>query len=566
MKNKKLLLIPLVILLAGLVYVFVLKGRLSSGGGDVTRVTETTTARSEREEKRKAEYKEFYVPLKPLDNPYIPTRKTVKGLYMKAHVAGSKFRTSQVSGYADYVKRLIGEKKGAVDEAIENETTTIEKMLGIIEATEVNALVIDIKEDGGYVTWPTDIKGVADIQREHPLDFEYYEPLLQYCKEKGIYTIARIVAFKDPYLAEKFPEHAMQLKTGGLYRDGSGTPWVNPFDHFVWEYVVSIAKEAALRGFDEINFDYVRFPDNAAVYNETADFPGRDGKRKDKNIEDFLIYAGKELTPYDVFLSADVFGIVTQSWDDSDDIGQTWRKISRVVDVICPMIYPSHYGTGWYGFDVPDQEPYDVTRAALREAIEKNASQEHVPVIRPWIQGFTATWVQGYKEYTPEVIADQIIAAHELGIEEYLVWNAENVYDPMTFVYQDRIHKVDTDTQDLLGRTAQEALEMYLMAQKKQKTKEEYLLTPPALRTSEFDDFDRYIREVTNRKLFEYGIDEIRERDGGGYEAEVSGLYNSLLGVHEMDHEQFLILKEHGVWKIYQDFIRFEDREVPVGN
>lgn len=99
-----------------------------------------------------------------MDNPYIPTRKTVKGLYMKAHVAGSKFRTSQVSAYADYVKRLIGEKKGAVDEAIENETTTIEKMLGIIEATEVNALVIDIKEDGGYVTWPTDIKGVADIQ------------------------------------------------------------------------------------------------------------------------------------------------------------------------------------------------------------------------------------------------------------------------------------------------------------------------------------------------------------------------------------------------------------------
>ena len=395
MKNKKLLLIPLIIVIAVLAYFLVRKGAFSSGGGNATRITETTKARSEREERRKAEYKEFYVPLKPLENPYIPTRKEVKGLYMKAHVAGSKFRTSQVSAYADYVKKLTGEKKGAADEAIENETTTIEKMLGIVEATEINALVIDIKEDGGYVTWPTDIKGVEEIQGEHPLDFETYEPLLDYCREKGIYTIARIVAFKDPYLAEKFPEHAMQLKTGGLYRDGSGTPWVNPFDRFVWDYVISIAKEAALRGFDEINFDYVRFPDNAAVYNETAEFPGRDDKRKDTNIEDFLIYAGKELTPYDVFLSADVFGIVTQSWDDSDDIGQNWRKISRVVDVICPMIYPSHYGTGWYGFDVPDQEPYEVMRAALREAIEKNASQEHVPVIRPWIQGFTATWVQG---------------------------------------------------------------------------------------------------------------------------------------------------------------------------
>lgn len=566
MKNKKILLIPVIVAMLLLVYFFARKGVFQSGVRNTTHITETTNERREREEQRKAKYKDFYVPLKSLDNPYVPTRKEVKGLYMKAHVAGSKFRTSQVNAYADYAKKLIGEKKGAVDEAIENETTTVEKMLGIIEATEVNALVIDVKEDGGYVTWPTDIKGVTAIQGEHPLDFETYEPILKYCKDKGIYTIARIVAFKDPYLAEKFPEHAMQLKTGGLYRDGSGTPWVNPFDHFVWEYVVSIAKEAALRGFDEINFDYVRFPDNAAVYNETAEFPGRGDKRKDRNIEEFLTYAGKELSAYQVFLSADVFGIVTQSWDDSDDIGQTWRKISRVVDVICPMIYPSHYGTGWYGFEVPDQEPYKVMRAALKEAIEKNASQEHVPAIRPWIQGFTATWVQGHKEYTPEVIADQIVAAHELGIEEYLVWNAENIYDPMTFVYKDRIHKVETDTQDLLGRTPKEALEMYLTAQKKQKTKDEYLLTPPKLRTSEFEDFDRYVREETNRKLFEYAIDEIRERDGGGYEAEVSGLYNSLMGVHEMDHERFAILKEHGVWKIYQNFIRFEDREVLVGD
>lgn len=555
-----------IFILAILLIVFaIFQIRKKGSDREVKKITETQAQRKEREEKRKIKDGDFYVPLKDLHNPYEPKSVSAKGLYVKAHVAGYTFNEKKIDAYADYIKKMSGASKEPVDESIEDETNVLEKILGICKGTEINALVIDIKGDEGYVTWPTDIPKVAEIQKEHTLDFENYKPLLEYMKKNQIYAIARIVTFKDPYLAENYSEHAMQLKTGGTYRDGSGTPWVNPYDKFVWQYVVSIAKEAALRGFDEINFDYVRFPDNAQVYNEIVDFPGRNNKRKDDNIQDFLIYAGKELHDYKVFISADVFPVSTHNWDDTpEDIGQTWRKISRNVDIICPMVYPSHYDSGWYGFEVPDQEPYGVFKACMTEALERNASQEFVPKIRPWIQGFTANWVNGYKEYTPEVMADQIVACAELGIDEYLVWNAENKYDAMTFFYQDRVKKIFSEEQDAIGRTPQEALERFLQAQRKQNCKVEYLLTPVANRQSEYSDFEKYIKQELNRKLFKYTIEEITPINHESYEAKISGVYNSLVGVHYMESETVIIRKENGIWKVDQKYIRYEEEEVNV--
>ena len=306
----------------------------------------------------------------------------------------------------------------------------------------------------------------------------------------------------------------------------------------------------------------MRFPDNAATYNPITEFPGRENnQRKDDCIQDFLTYAGKELADYNVFLSADVFGVITHSWNDEpDDIGQTWRKISRNVDVICPMIYPSHYDAGWYGYDVPDQEPYGVFNQAMKEALERNESQENVPVIRHWVQGFNASWVNGYREYTPEVIAEQIVACQELGIDEYLVWNAENHYDPMTFFYHDQVKKIMSDDQDAVGRTADEVLDMYLRAQKKQDTRTEYLLTPVANRPSEYDDFIKSIKDI-NRKLFDYEVQEFSQNEDGGYTAVLNGVYNSLEGLHYMEEEPVTILKENGIWKVFQIYIRYEEDE-----
>ena len=137
-------------------------------------------------------------------------------------------------------------------------------------------------------------------------------------------------AFKDKNFAVKNPEHSIQRKSGGTWLDpNSGNiPWINPFDQYVWDYNVAIAKEASLIGFDEIQFDYVRFPDGSKTYNPITEFPGRKGRDKDEAIAEFLEYSRKELEPYKVNLGADVFGLITRTWDDyPEDIGQTWILI-----------------------------------------------------------------------------------------------------------------------------------------------------------------------------------------------------------------------------------------------
>ncbi|MEL7657457.1 MAG: putative glycoside hydrolase, partial [Bacillota bacterium] len=302
-----------------------------------------------------------------------------------------------------------------------SEINKLEKALGICEATEINALVIDIKNDDGVVAWNSNIDIINQIKSNSSAPFKNYEKLMNYLKEKNIYPIARIVAFKDPYFAEVKSDHAIQLKSGGIYKDYSGKMWVNPFDDYVWKYVLAISKEAALRGFQEIQYDYVRFPDDAKTYNPITEFPGRNGRDKDEGIEDFLKYAKSELEPYHVYMSADVFGIITHSWDDKpEDIGQTWRKIANQADYICPMIYPSHYGPGLYGFNVPDQHPYEIVRLSLLEAIERNAAEKNPGIIRPWIQGFSAPWVKGHIDYDAKTISVQLAASMELGIDEYI--------------------------------------------------------------------------------------------------------------------------------------------------
>lgn len=359
--------------------------------------------------------------------------KKVKGLYVTQTTASYNFSEDNIKLYESYIKAL---NEGGDTSSIDvSQVNNLEKILAICNETEINALVIDIKSDDGYITWSSDVEVVNNLETAIPARDDNFKALLEYMKAHDIYPIARIVAFKDYKLPELLPEHAMQLNEGGVYRDDQGMGWVNQYDPYIWSYVLAVSKEAALRGFKEIHFDYVRFPDNAAHYNEIVNFKGRDGKRKDDNIKDFLDYAKGELEPYGVNVGAAVFGIITRSWQDyPEDIGQTWIKISSKADLISPMIYPSHYSTGWYGYDYPDANPYGVFYHALREALLKNSALKSSAKIRPWIQGFTAPWVDGYIEYTPEVIAEQVKAGVELGIDEYLVWNAVNEYDPKTFI------------------------------------------------------------------------------------------------------------------------------------
>ena len=512
---------------------------------------ETPEERQELEKQRKIELGEFYVPLPKLGQEAEIKTVKARALYITANVAGFQFEEEDIKYYAEYIKSISGESIKPVDTSRMSDINKLEKALAICESTEINSLVIDVKNDDGLVAWNSEIAIVNNIKSNWSAPLRHYERLMDYLDENEIYTIARVVAFKDPYFAEIKNEHAIQLKEGGVYKDNSGKMWVNPFDEYVWKYLVAISKEAALRGFDEIQYDYVRFPSRAAYYNPITEFPDRNGRDKDEGIEEFLKYANLELKPYSVNVSADVFGVITRSWDDKpEDIGQTWRKMANEVEYICPMIYPSHYGPGIYGYNVPDQQPYGVVRFALMESIERNAAQKKPGIIRPWFQGFTAPWIKGNINYDATTISNQMVASMELGIDEYIIWNASNNYDPLIFFYRDRMNaNIRKSGEDILARTPDMALSKYLEAEKRERYSHLYLLTPIDERE---DNYDKYALLLNKEQMIlkNYDILNINKSNDGGYIASVNVEYVSKMGSANMKEAKFKIVLENDVYKI----------------
>lgn len=525
----------------------------------------------EQDAKNKANDGIYYVPLPEIQsiedlNPELKTVKA-KALYVTSNIAGFNFDEEDIKLYADHIRYMAGETTEAIDQARLSDVNRLEEILGICMATEINALVIDVKNDHGHVGWKSDIQLVQDIDSHKNAPMKDYERLLTYMDEQDIYSIARVVAFKDPYYAEVVPEHTIQLNAGGTYRDKNGTAWVNPFDPVVWDYVVAVSKEAALRGFKEIQYDYVRFPDNAAKYNPITHFPERNLRDKDEGIEDFLKYANNALEPYNVHISVDVFAQASRSWDDHpEDIGQTWRKMANLSDYICPMIYPSHYGENVYGFAVPDQHPYDVVRIALQEAIERNSAQKTPGIIRPWIQGFTAGWIPGNINYDANTIAKQIIAATELGIDEYIIWDAGNTYDPMIFFYHDQVGEAfPKEGQDMVGRTAEQALDRYLTAERYDRKSQIYLLTPKQMREEDYDDFAEAL-DTSKIKVESFDILSVEKVDDENYTAKVDVTYSSTSGNAELVGAQYKIIMEDGVFKIVRPKLEWVNPEdFPLG-
>jgi len=516
--------------------------------------------RDELEKQRKEEMGEFYLPLPPLGEENDLKVVKAKSLYITGNVAGFKFQEEDIDYYADYIRAISGQSGKPVDSSKLEDVNKLEKVLGIAKASEINALVIDIKNDHGHVTWESDLEVVKEVGSNLEVRLTDYKTLFDYLDKNEIYKIARIVAFKDPLFAKAKPDHAILLKAGGVYLDNAGESWVNPFSEYVWKYVVSISKEAALRGFDEIQYDYVRFPDRAATYNPITEFPGRNNRKKDEGIEDFLAYAKKDLEAYNVHISADVFGIVTHSWDDiPDDIGQTWRKVANQVEYICPMIYPSHYGKGLYGFDVPDRHPYEVSRLAVMEAIERNAAQKDPAIIRPWFQGFSAPWVKGNIKYDAKAISDQMVAALELGVEEYIIWNASNNYDPLSFFYHDRIDKEKVkEGHDIMDRTPEDSLDLFLKAQRSLRYNQLYLLSPIGDREEDYDDFVEGMKKI-NPVLKSFKLESISKNDDDTYKALVNVSYVSDLGTYSNESAEFIILKENQVYKVKSPKIEWQE-------
>jgi hypothetical protein len=323
---------------------------------------------------------------------------------------GEPVRGIYVSGYAAGSPRVMG------------------RLRKLASRTEINAMVIDVKDDYGLLTYHSSVKLVNRIGADRRPLVRQPRELLDQLHSEGIYVIARLAVFKDAWLANSIPDWALHEKSGMVWRDSKNKAWINPYRREVWNYNIAIAQEAASLGFDEIQFDYVRFPANGQRAEALIDY-GSGGISKSEAIGAFLGRARERLHGKPV--SADVFGLVTSSADDMG-IGQSWRSVASKVDAISPMVYPSHYSDGIYGIPQPDLDPAAVIRKAMRDASARTRyllqSGIKPAQIRPWLQSFTATWLHPHLNYGENEIRQQIRAAREAGVNQYLLWSPRCIY------------------------------------------------------------------------------------------------------------------------------------------
>ena len=287
-------------------------------------------------------------------------------------------------------------------------------VIKIADQTEINALVIDVKDATGYVSYDTQVplaKELGLAQRR----IKDIDGLTSTLVAHKITPIARIVCFQDPVLAKKRPDLAVKSKkTGENWLDDNKSMYINPYKREVWEYLVELGEEAAHHGFREIQFDYVRFPSDGPI--SDAVYPGAGSSQEDA-IAAFLGFARERLEKLGVWVSADVFGLTVHATNDGG-IGQKVEKVAANVDIVCPMLYPSHYDTGSYGFTSPNAHPYEIVSAALADTKKRLAGTGAMG--RPWLQDFTL----GSPPYGVEEVKAEIKAAKDQGFQEWILWNA----------------------------------------------------------------------------------------------------------------------------------------------
>ncbi|HLG58322.1 MAG TPA: putative glycoside hydrolase [Vicinamibacterales bacterium] len=298
--------------------------------------------------------------------------------------------------------------------------TLREAALGLLDTTELNALVIDVKGDRGLIGYRSSIALAEQVGAQRVITMPDLPGLLSTLRQRGIYTIARIVAFKDDPLATARPGLAVHRRDGSIYRDREGLAWTDPHDAEVRAYNIGVAREAAEAGFDEIQFDYARLPDaTGLVYREPDTMQNRVAA-----IDGFLREARTALVPYNVFLAIDIFGYVCWNPDDTG-IGQQLQRLAEVVDYVSPMLYPSSFQFGIPGYRNPVEHPYEIVRRSLEQARERTGLP---PVrFRPWLQAFP-DYAFGGRSFTGGEVRAQIEAAESFGTNGWMLWNPHNRY------------------------------------------------------------------------------------------------------------------------------------------
>jgi hypothetical protein len=344
---------------------------------------------------------------------HVPIPVPLKGLYMTSWVAGSR----------DIRSGLVK----------------------LIEDTELNSVVIDIKDYSGRVAFEVDdpyLKEIGSVEKRI-LDIREFVASLH---KKGIYVIGRISVFQDPYLVKLKPELAVRRKSdGAVWKDYKGISWLDPGAEEVWRYIAAIGVEAYKTGFDELNFDYIRFPSDGNMAD--IKYPFSNGKSKPKVLRDFFSYLHDKLKPTGAVLSADLFGMTTTNTDDLN-IGQVLENTLPYFDYVSPMVYPSHYPPHFMGFIKPAEKPYEVVKFSMDSAVKRAIATTTVvslpgaaPIatstkpflykketfssqkIRPWLQDFNLG-----ATYTAAMVRKQIQAVYDSGLSSWMVWNASNKY------------------------------------------------------------------------------------------------------------------------------------------
>jgi hypothetical protein len=304
------------------------------------------------------------------------------------------------------------------------------KVLENISGTEINSIVIDVKDYTGTISnaktkLQKDTKQtgclISDLQdfitRLHGMDY---------------YVIGRITVFQDPTYSRKFPELAVKSKTNsdGIWKDKNGLSYIDPSAKPYWDYVINLAKESYGIGFDEINFDYIRFPSDGVL--SDARYSWSEGMKKNDALRKFFLYLREQLNNTGIVMSADLFGLTTSVTDDLG-IGQVLEDAFPYFDYIAPMVYPSHFASGFNGFDKPATKPYEVILISMKKAVERaNLASTSPYKLRPWLQDFNL----GAK-YTPEMVRDQIRATYDSGLNSWMLWNAGSSYQRSALLLKD---------------------------------------------------------------------------------------------------------------------------------
>ncbi|NRR31656.1 GTP-binding protein [Oxalobacteraceae bacterium] len=295
-----------------------------------------------------------------------------------------------------------------------------EAALRLLARTELNALVIDVKGDRGMIPYASGVALAGRVGAQKTRTVKDMPALIALLHEKNIYLIARIVVFKDDPLATARPELALKNADGLLWRDGEDLAWVDPMRPEVWEYNLDIAEEAARLGFDEIQFDYVRFPDASGVRYAR---PNTQAGRVDA-ISGFLGAARQRLAPYNVFIAADIFGYVLWNTDDTG-IGQQLERLGQSLDYLCPMLYPSGFKWGIPHYRDPLEHPYEIVYQSLRRAMQRTGLSG--TRFRPWLQDF-ADYAFDRRPFGAQQVQAQTDAAEAAGSNGWMLWNPRNRY------------------------------------------------------------------------------------------------------------------------------------------